>query len=66
METIQNSKLILEYEKLEELQSKTNENQLQWARQMQDMQNAKDQALLELTSHFEARLKEKQVEHDKV
>ena len=66
LETIQNSKLILEYEKLEELQSKTNENQLQWERQMQDMQNAKDQALLELSTHFEARLKEKQTGYEKV
>lgn len=55
-----------EYEKYQELQVKTSELQAQWERQMRDMQLAKDQALHELTTHFEARLKEKQTEHEKV
>lgn len=55
-----------EYEKFQELQLKTAELQSQWEKQMQDMQVAKDHALEELSAHFEARLKEKQQEYEKV
>ena len=55
-----------EYEKFQDLQIKTADMQAQWERQMKDMQSAKDQALQELTTHFEARLKEKQLEYEKV
>jgi hypothetical protein len=55
-----------EYEKYQELQMKTAELQSQWEKQMHDMQLAKDSALQELSAHFEARLKEKQQDYEKV
>ncbi|KAI8916406.1 quinon protein alcohol dehydrogenase-like superfamily [Gorgonomyces haynaldii] len=66
LETMQNAKLMSEYEKYQELQTKTAEMQAQWESQMKDMQVAKDQALEDLTRHFEIRLKEKQAEIDQV
>ncbi|KAI9346401.1 WD repeat domain 65-like protein [Zopfochytrium polystomum] len=38
----------------------------QWERQMRDMQQAKEKALNELTSHFEQKLKERQAEIDQL
>jgi len=66
MENSQNIKLMAEYEKFEELKSKTAELQEQWDYQMKDMQNAKNKALDDLNRHFEARLMEKQQEMDKL
>ncbi|KAJ3100632.1 Cilia- and flagella-associated protein 57 [Physocladia obscura] len=66
LETSHNGKLMTEYDKFQELQTKTAELQLQWERQMRDMQVAKEKALAELTSHFEAKLKDKQAEIEKL
>ena len=66
MENSQNVKLMAEYDKFQELQSKTAELQEQWDHQMKDMQNAKNKALDDLNRHFEARLLEKQQEMDKL
>jgi hypothetical protein len=66
LETVHNGKLMAEYEKYHDLQKKTGDLQAQWERQMQDMQDAKDQALHEMTTHFEARLRDKQLEYENV
>ncbi|KAJ3074808.1 Cilia- and flagella-associated protein 57 [Podochytrium sp. JEL0797] len=66
LETIHNSKLMTEYDKFQELQTRTAELQLQWERQMRDMQLAKEKALTELTSHFEVKLKDKQAEIERL
>ncbi|KAI9344641.1 quinon protein alcohol dehydrogenase-like superfamily [Obelidium mucronatum] len=66
LETVHNSKLMTEYDKFQELQAKTAELQVQWERQMRDMQVAKEKALAELTNHFEIKLKDKQAEIERV
>jgi hypothetical protein len=66
LETIQNSKLLSEYEKYQELQTRTAELQQQWESQMKDMQKSKELALQDLAKHFEKRLEEKQAEIDQV
>ncbi|KAL2919821.1 hypothetical protein HK105_200738 [Polyrhizophydium stewartii] len=66
LEMAHNAKLMAEYEKYQELQVKTAELQEQWEKQMLEMQSAKDQALEDLTRHFEVRLKEKQAEIDRL
>ena len=66
LEAVHNSKLMAEYEKYQELQMITAELQSQWEKQMHDMQLAKDNALQELSAHFEIRLKEKQQDYEKV
>ncbi|KAJ3044625.1 Cilia- and flagella-associated protein 57 [Rhizophlyctis rosea] len=66
LETVHNSKLMAEYEKYQELQTRTAELQSQWERQMRDMQAQKQKALTELTQHFEAKLREKQTEIDQL
>jgi chromosome segregation ATPase len=62
LESAQNSKLMAEYEKLQDLQTKTTEMQSQWEAQMRDMKQAKEQAIQDLNKHFEVRLAEKQSE----
>lgn len=64
LEITQNSKLMAEYEKYTELQSRTLQLQEQWESQMKDMKASKDNALDDLTEHFEIRLREKQAEID--
>ncbi|KAI8607724.1 WD40-repeat-containing domain protein [Chytriomyces sp. MP71] len=66
LETVHNSKLMTEYDKYQDLQSKTTELQSQWERQMRDMQVAKERALAELTNHFETKLREKQAEIERL
>ncbi|KAJ1339895.1 hypothetical protein BSLG_005430 [Batrachochytrium salamandrivorans] len=66
LENAHNSKLMAEYEKYQELQISTAELQEQWEKQMREIQHTKDRALDDLTKHFEAQLKEKQLEIDKL
>ncbi|KAJ3172248.1 Cilia- and flagella-associated protein 57 [Geranomyces variabilis] len=66
LETVHNAKLMAEYERYQELQGRTTELQVQWERQMREMQAAKEKALAELTAHFEARVREKQAEIDQL
>jgi hypothetical protein len=66
LETSQNAKLMSEYEKYAELQARTSLLQQQWESQMIDIKQSKDNALDDLTKHFEIRLKEKQAEIDQM
>lgn len=66
LENFQNVKLMAEYDKYQELQTKTAELQDQWEHQMREMQNQKNMALDELNKHFELRLFEKQTEMDQL
>jgi cilia- and flagella-associated protein 57 len=66
LETTQNSKLMAEYEKYTELQTRMAQLQQQWESQKKDMKQSKSNALEDLTKHFEIRLKEKQAEIDKM
>jgi cilia- and flagella-associated protein 57 len=66
MENSQNLKLMAEYDKFQELQTKTAQLQEQWEIQMREMQLQKNQALQDLNRHFEARVQEKQAEMDQL
>lgn len=66
LETIQNSKLLSEYEKYRELQARTTQLQAQWESQMKDMHKSKELALEDLAKHFDIRLEERQAEIDSV
>lgn len=66
LEASQNSRLMAEYEKYAELQTRTTQLQQQWETQMKDLKISKENALEDLTKHFEIRLKEKQTEIDQM
>ena len=66
LETVHNAKLMVEYDKYQELQLKTSEQQSQWEQQMKDMQLAKERTQPELTENFEAKMEEKKAEIDRV
>jgi hypothetical protein len=55
-----------EYEKYQELQAKATELQMQWEKQMQDMETYKEKALHDLSNHYDAKLRDKQLEIDRV
>lgn len=48
-----------EYEKYQELQSKSQKMQEDYDRQLEEMEASKEQALSELTEYFETKLQEK-------
>ncbi|XP_044157486.1 cilia- and flagella-associated protein 57 [Bufo gargarizans] len=59
LETANNQKLLLEYEKYQELQVKSQRMQEEDERQLHELEESKSQALEELTEHYEAKLHEK-------
>ncbi|XP_069837406.1 cilia- and flagella-associated protein 57 isoform X1 [Dendropsophus ebraccatus] len=59
LETANNQKLLLEYEKYQELQVKSQRMQEDDERQLHELEESKSQALEELTEHYEAKLNEK-------
>lgn len=54
-----NQKLMLEYEKYQELQMKSQRMQEDYERQLSEMDESKTQALEELTEYYETKLQEK-------
>ena len=48
-----------EYEKYQELQSKSQKMQEDYDRQLEEMESSKEQALSQLTEYFETKLQEK-------
>lgn len=58
-ESTNNQKLMLEYEKYQELQVKSQRMQEDYERQLQESDEAKEQALEELTEYYETKLEEK-------
>lgn len=60
LETTNNQKLLLEYEKYQELQVKSQRMQEEDERQLHELEESKSQALEELTEYYETKL------HDKV
>lgn len=58
-ESTSNQKLMLEYEKYQELQVKSQRMQEDYERQLQESDEAKEQALEELTEYYETKLEEK-------
>lgn len=58
-ESTSNQKLMLEYEKYQELQLKSQHMQEGYERQLQAMEDSKGRALEELTLFYEAKLQEK-------
>jgi cilia- and flagella-associated protein 57 len=64
MENSQNTKLTLEYQKIEGLERSTANQQAAWELLMKEMQVGKDKALQELNFHFDGQLREKQQEMD--
>ncbi|KAG9471587.1 hypothetical protein GDO78_014121 [Eleutherodactylus coqui] len=59
LETANNHKLLLEYEKYQELQMKSQRMQGEDERQLHELEESKSQALEELTEHYETKLHEK-------
>uniref|UniRef100_H2ZKC8 Cilia- and flagella-associated protein 57 n=1 Tax=Ciona savignyi TaxID=51511 RepID=H2ZKC8_CIOSA len=59
VESTNNQKLMLEYEKYQELQAKSQRMQEDYERQLQDADEGKEQALEELTEYYETKLQEK-------
>jgi len=59
VESANNKKLMSEYEKYQELQSKSQRMQEDYERQLQEMENAKENALEELTEYYEKKLQDK-------
>jgi hypothetical protein len=55
-----------EYEKYQELQSKSQKMQEDYDRQLEEMEASKEQALSELTEYFETKLQEKTGQLDQV
>lgn len=58
-ESCNNQKLLLEYEKYQELQLKSQRMQEEYEKQLRDNDETKSQALEELTEFYEAKLQEK-------
>ncbi len=50
---------MLEYEKYQELQAKSQKQQEDYERQLGDMEDSRERALEELTDYYEAKLQEK-------
>ncbi|XP_038649881.1 cilia- and flagella-associated protein 57 [Scyliorhinus canicula] len=59
LESMNNQKLMLEYEKYQELQLKSQRMQEDYERQLTEMDESKSQALEELTEYYETKLQEK-------
>ncbi|KAK2490259.1 hypothetical protein MC885_004273, partial [Smutsia gigantea] len=59
LENCNNQKLLLEYEKYQELQLKSQRMQEEYEKQLRDNDETKSQALEELTEFYEAKLQEK-------
>jgi len=59
IESTSNQKLMLEYEKYQELQNKSQKMQEDYERQLQEGEEGKEQALEELTEYYETKLEEK-------
>ncbi|KAG8437072.1 hypothetical protein GDO86_007955 [Hymenochirus boettgeri] len=59
METVNNQKLLLEYEKYQELQVKSQRMQEEYEKQLHELEESKNQALVDVTEHYEAKLQEK-------
>nr|XP_051712572.1 cilia- and flagella-associated protein 57 isoform X6 [Oryctolagus cuniculus] len=59
LESSNNQKLLLEYEKYQELQLKSQRMQEEYEKQLRDNDETKSQALEELTEFYEAKLQEK-------
>ena len=58
-ESANNQKLMIEYEKYQELLSKSQKMQEDYERQLAEMEESKEQALEELTEYYETKLQEK-------
>uniref|UniRef100_UPI00398EDE99 cilia- and flagella-associated protein 57 n=1 Tax=Pristiophorus japonicus TaxID=55135 RepID=UPI00398EDE99 len=59
LETMNNQKLMLEYDKYQELQLKSQRMQEDYERQLNELDESKSQALEELTEYYETKLQEK-------
>ncbi|OCT84882.1 cilia- and flagella-associated protein 57 [Xenopus laevis] len=59
LETANSQKLLLEYEKYQELQVKSQRMQEEYEKQLHELEESKIQALEEITEHYEAKLQEK-------
>lgn len=57
---------MIEYEKYQELQSKSQKMQEDYERQLAEMEASKEQALEELTEYYETKLQEKTTLLDQV
>ncbi|XP_071953863.1 cilia- and flagella-associated protein 57-like isoform X2 [Antedon mediterranea] len=64
LELANNQKLMIEYEKYQELQSKSQKMQEDYERQLQEMEESKEQALEELTEYYQTKLQEKTIQLD--
>lgn len=66
LESSNNQKLMLEYEKYQELQAKSQKMQEDYERQLQEMDENRERAQEELTEYYETKLQEKNCQVDQV
>ncbi|KAJ3363138.1 Cilia- and flagella-associated protein 57 [Allomyces javanicus] len=66
LETTHSTKLMAEYEKYQELQNKTAQLEQQWQQQLEELQSQKQKTLHEFTGQYEAMLKAKQADIDRL
>ena len=59
LESANNQKLMLEYEKFQELQAKSQKMQEDYERQLGEMHDSRERALEELTEQYERTIQEK-------
>lgn len=57
-ESANNQKLMLEYEKFQDMQAKMNRLQEEYDRRLQEKDDSKERALQELTEYFETRVQD--------
>ena len=62
VENTNNQKLMLEYEKYQELQAKSQKMQEDYERQLQEQEEVHNSALQEQTEHYAKRLEEKEAQ----
>ena len=66
LESANNQKLMLEYEKFQELQAKSQKMQEDYERQLQEMEDSRERALEELTEYYETKLQERTTQLEQV
>lgn len=66
VESNNNQKLMLEYEKYQELQLKSQKMQEDYERQLQEMEESRERALEELQEQYEAKIRELRSQLDTV
>ena len=66
IDTVNSQKLMVEYEKFQEMQAKSQRMQEEYERQLQEMQETNEKKIQDVTEHFESKLSEKVLQLEQV